>query len=191
MLAKEYDASVGSLCDCGVDGRTRTCRCMDCFQSPVTCEQCFIQAHTTQPYHWVEQWNGSFFVRRDISALGHIVHLGHHGHACHNHSSTTESIQFTVVHTNGVHATRLAFCACVGAGNRRQQLLKAQLFPATVDQPVTAFTFNVLHEYHIHSLESKQAAYSYMRALQRLTNNTFTDDVSVSDNSLCSKLMFS
>ena len=60
-----------------------------------------------------------------------------------------------------------------------QQLLRAQLFPATVDQPTTAFTFNVLREYHVHSLESKQSAYSYMGALRRLTNNTFIDDVPV------------
>ena len=60
-----------------------------------------------------------------------------------------------------------------------QQLLRSQLFPATVDQPTTAFTFNVLREYHIHSLESKKSAYSYMGALRRLTDNTFTLDVPV------------
>ena len=157
------------------------CRCTDCFQSPVTCEECFVQNHRTQLFHWVERWNGSFFVREDICALSPTIHLGHQGQACHNVSCVTDGVKFTVIHTNGIHSTRLAFCSCISAPNRMQQLLQAQLFPATTDQPTTAFTFNVLREYHIHSLESKQSAYSYMGALRRLTNNTFIDDVPVSD----------
>jgi hypothetical protein len=62
-----------------------------------------------------------------------------------------------------------------------QQLLRFHLFPATTEQPTTAFTFVVLREYHVHSLESKKSGYSYMRALCRLTDNTFTSDVPVRD----------
>jgi CxC2 like cysteine cluster associated with KDZ transposases len=163
-----------------VVNQTRTCRCLDCFQSPVTCERCFIQRHKTQPFHWVEQWNGAFFIRRDISALGHPIALGHRGELCHNISKVTPPLEFLIVHTNGIHRTKLLFCGCVGCGNRMQQLLKAQLFPATTEQPTTAFTFAVLREFHLHSLESVVAAHGYMGALRRLTDNTFTTDVPVS-----------
>ena len=61
-----------------------------------------------------------------------------------------------------------------------QQLLKVQLFPATTEQPTTVFTFGLLQEFHLHSLESKSTVYGYMGALRRLTNNTFTMDIPVS-----------
>jgi len=180
ILAIEYDNTVGSACSCGVVGQTRTCRCLDCFQSSVMCERCFVLRHQTLPFHWVEQWNGDFFVRRDISALGHAIALGHHGELCHNISKTTSPLEFLIIHTNGIHKTKMLFCGCIGCGNRIQQLLKAQLFPATTEQPTTAFTFSVLREFHLHTLESAMPAYDYMGALRRLTDNTFTADVPVS-----------
>jgi hypothetical protein len=180
ILATEYDPNVGTLCECGIDNRTRTCRCLDCYQSPMTCDQCFIRSHQNQPVHWVEQWNGDFFVRRDISALGHAITLGHHGKLCHSISNTTSPLEFLIIHTNGIHKTKVLFCGCAGCGNRMQQLLKAQLFPATTEQPTTAFTFSVLREFHLHTLESAEPAYGFMGALRRLTDNTFTTDVPVS-----------
>ncbi|KAI0248980.1 hypothetical protein BJV78DRAFT_1231294 [Lactifluus subvellereus] len=143
-LAVEYDDTVGSACSCGVVSQMWTCRCLDCFQSPITCEQCFVQRHQTQPCHWVEQWNGTSFIRCDISALGHAITLGHRGELCHNISKKTPPLDFLIIHTNGIHRTKLLFCGCVGCGNRMQQLLKAQLFPATTEQPTTAFIFGDL-----------------------------------------------
>ena len=180
ILATEYDITVGEPCDCSINGRTRTCRCDDCFQSPLMCEYCFLRRHENQPFHWVKRWNGNFFVRCDISALGHGVVLGHHGTPCPNNSSSTLSLNFLVAHTNGIHKTKIMFCACIGSGNRMQQLLKVQLFPATTEQPMTVFTFGLLREFHLHSLESKSTVYGYMGALRCLTNNTFTIDIPVS-----------
>jgi len=61
-----------------------------------------------------------------------------------------------------------------------QQLLGAQLFPATTEQPTTVFTFGLIREFHIHSLESKAIVYGYIGGLWHLTNNTFMTDVPVS-----------
>jgi hypothetical protein len=180
ILATEYDPTAGTPCGCGIDNLMRTWRCLDCFQSPMTCDQCFIRSHQNMPFHWVQKWNGSFFERCDISALGHTIALGHHGEPCHNVPNTTRPPEFLIAHTNGIHKTKVVFCACVGSGRRLQQLLDAQLFPATTEQPTTAFTFNLLREFHIHSLESKASAYGYMGGLRRLTDNTFTADVPVS-----------
>ncbi|TDL13902.1 hypothetical protein BD410DRAFT_734742, partial [Rickenella mellea] len=67
-------------CACG--SGTRTTRCTDCLQSPLSCERCFVKDHKLLPFHWAEQWNGDFFVRKDYSDLGGTITLGHNGDAC-------------------------------------------------------------------------------------------------------------
>ena len=178
ILTTEYHSMIGVPCNCSVKGRIWTTRCNDCFQLPLTCEQCFLQQHENQPFHWVRKWNGNFFVRCNISSLGYIVVLGHHGKPCPNNLSLT-SLIFIVVHTNGIHKTRVKFCNCIRRGDRMQQLLSAQLFPAITEQPTTPFTFGLLWEFHIHSLQSKSTVYSYIGGLRCLTDNMFTTDVSV------------
>ena len=44
-----------------------------------------------------------------------------------------------------------------------------------------AFTFNVLHQFHLHHLESKESAYDFVGALRRLMDNAFAQGVSVSN----------
>jgi hypothetical protein len=104
------------------------------------------------------------------------VYLGHNGAQCPN---LKNNILFTVVDTNGVHATRLGVCGCLGAGTKVEQLMQARLFPATTHDTRTAFTFRVLKEFHLHNLESKRAAYDFLGAIQHLTDNAFTADVLV------------
>src|SRR5712672_2866115 len=134
-------------CDCGVEGYMQTCRCDDCFELPLMCKQCFLLQHKNQPFHWVKQWNGNFFVQYNISSLGHIIILGHHGKPCPNNSSSKLPLNFLVAHMNGIHKMRVMFCACVDSGNRMQQLLSAQLFSATTEQPTTTFTFSLLQDF--------------------------------------------
>jgi hypothetical protein len=86
---------------------------------------------------------------------------------------------FTVVHTNGVHATRVRICGCSGAADKLSQLMHSQLFPATSQDPKTAFTFSVLKDFHMHNLQSKCGAFDYMLSLRRLTDNVFTTKVPV------------
>lgn len=62
--------------------------------------------------------------------------------------------------------------------------MRARLFPATTQDPRTAFSFAILKQFHLHNLESKKAAYDYLGALRRLTDNAFTADVSVGFDSL-------
>jgi len=115
----------------------------------------------------------------DISTIGHVVSLGHRGAPCPSNRPDSNVINFIIVDTNGVHKTRLSFCSCVDHGTRVQQLMQAQLFPASTDQPTTAFSFRVLKDFHLQTLESKKSAYDYLGALRRLTNNSNTDDVPV------------
>jgi hypothetical protein len=131
------------------------------------------------PFHWAEVWDTTrgFFVRHDISKLGCSIQLEHNGSHCPNPST---DILFTVVESNGVHSTQLSFCGCLGSPTKIEQLMHAQLFPATTKDPKMVFTFTVLKQFHLHNLESKKAAYDYLGALRRLTDNAFTADVPVS-----------
>ncbi|KAI0312439.1 hypothetical protein OF83DRAFT_1087012 [Amylostereum chailletii] len=73
--------------------------------------------------------------------------------------------------------TRLCFCGCLDAPNKVDQLMRARLFPATTSEPSTVFTSKVLEEFHLHNLESKKAAYDYLGALRRLSDNAFTAEI--------------
>ncbi|KAJ7495577.1 hypothetical protein FB451DRAFT_1164304 [Mycena latifolia] len=142
-----------------------------------TCPSCFIKAHIQNPFHWAEVWLPlqGYFVRHDISKLGHIIQLGHKGRPC---PSPVGERMFTVVDANGVHSTRLAFCGCQEQpANKIKQLMRAWLFPATTRDPHTAFTVNMLKQFQLHNLESKKAAYDYLGAIRRLSDNSFTADV--------------
>ncbi|KAL0058522.1 hypothetical protein AAF712_014799 [Marasmius tenuissimus] len=88
-------------------------------------------------------------------------------------------VNLTVVDCNGIHAVKMFLCECPGVGNRFQQLLKARFFPATVNMPQTVFTFDLLRDFHLHTLSSKKTPFDYMYALQMKTNNAFPEEVKV------------
>ncbi|KAJ7460506.1 hypothetical protein B0H11DRAFT_1923908 [Mycena galericulata] len=148
-----------------------------CLCYEMSCRACFVDAHLRNPFHWAEVWDTlqGFYVRHDISQLNHVIQLGHHGKPC---PSPCGRGMFTVVDNNGIHSTRLSFCGCFELPpNKSKQLMRARLFPATTREPQTAFTFNMLKQFQLHNLESKKAAYDYLGAIRRLTDNSFTADV--------------
>ncbi len=49
------------------------------------------------------------------------------------------------------------------------QLLRLRLYPATQDDPGTAFTFACLKDFHLQAVECKTAALNYCAKLRRLT----------------------
>jgi hypothetical protein len=85
-----------------------------------------------------------------------------------------------IVDTNGIHPAKIFFCRCNNIPKDHLQLLRARLFPATFDSAQTAFTFDVLHNFHVHNLTSKKTALDYCRALQKLTNAAFPHSMPVS-----------
>lgn len=62
------------------------------------------------------------------------------------------------------------------------QLLCAGLYPATTQVPVTAATINALEHFHLLTFESKTSAFKYHNTLSRLTDNTRTEDIPVSQS---------
>jgi CxC2 like cysteine cluster associated with KDZ transposases len=182
ILDHSFDAAVGENCHCGTPGAKRTTRCHDCFFFLPSCSKCFILSHINLPSHWADVWNENkgFFVRHDVATLEPdiaSINLGHNGLPCP--SKHASNLLFCLIATNGIHNTKIRFCFCQGSPNRTEQLMRARLFPATVTQPVMAFTFQVLQQFHLHHLESKESAYDFIGALRRLTDNAFPQRVSV------------
>ncbi|KAJ7138606.1 hypothetical protein C8R46DRAFT_1321618, partial [Mycena filopes] len=177
LLDLESNPLVEDPCPCGRLGMKADTHCYDCTGYRIACKSCFLDSHLRNPFHWAEVWDPmrGFFIRHDISKLGHVIQLGHNGGAC---PSPCGESGFTIVDDNGVHSTRLSFCGCHELPpNKVKQLMQSQLFPATTRGPETAFTFNMLKRFQLHNLESKKAAYDYLGAIRRLTDNAFTADV--------------
>lgn len=80
---------------------------------------------------------------------------------------------FVIFDLNMIHIVNLSFCSCGESGlSHPIQLLRSQLYPATVVSPRTAMTFRLLEAFELLSYESKISAWEYFKALARLTNNT-------------------
>lgn len=179
LLEYEADILSGHPCSCGRADMISSTQCHDCTGYQMSCEKCFVEAHIRNPFHWAEVWDvlQGCFIRHDISKLDHIIQLGHNGNPC---PSPCGERLFTVVDDNGIHSTRLAFCGCYELPpNKVRQLMRARLFPASTREPQTAFTVNMLKQFQLHNLESKKAAYDYLGAIRRLTDNSFTADIPV------------
>ncbi|KIM74801.1 hypothetical protein PILCRDRAFT_35888, partial [Piloderma croceum F 1598] len=85
----------------------------------------------------------------------------------------------TAVNVNGIHTITLQFCGCVGAPHPHNQLLAASWFPASLDQPQTAFTFDVLDTFQLLNLQGKFSAFNFYYSLDHKTDNTGVHSVQV------------
>lgn len=178
MLAAESKPTIGKPCSCGQANAFRVCHCQDCTFFDPCCPSCFINSHICTPHHWVKLWNGRFFERKDISEIGHVITYGHdsHGRQCPH----ANALQLIIVDLNGVHKTKVAFCACIGrTQDPFNHLLQARLFPATISAPQIGFTFTLLKDFHLNTLTSKKSPYDYLMAIRQKTSNTFVEDVPV------------
>ncbi|GJE98466.1 CxC2 domain-containing protein [Phanerochaete sordida] len=149
-------------------------RCMDCFSGQLLCSDCCLHAHQEHPFHRVNEWNGTFFRRTTLQAVGQVIQLGHpFGEACP--APTPGPRACLVVHTNGFHPVTLQFCQCASvavAGDRTEQLLRAELYGASLTDPTTFCTLRVLEAFHIQTLQSKMTAYDFYMSLQHMTDVT-------------------
>ena len=117
------------------------------------------------------------FERTSLKAIGLKIQLGHQHDGCACSNPIPLRDDFTVVHLNGIHAMTVSLCGCdkaARAGSHIQQLLHAELWPATDAEPNTCFSFQMLENYHIMSLQGKISMYDYYHALERMTDNTGT-----------------
>ena len=176
ILATEGDPLTMKPCHCGKGFRTT--RCKDCTSHVPSCDKCFLKDHSKNMFHFAEKWNGRYFERSSQARLGRVLFLGHDGSQCP--SNSTGSLNLDVVALNGVHGCKVMYCECASAGKHWEQLLDAELFPATLAKPATAFTFGIIKEFDLISSISKTSAMDFVTTIRRQTNNAFPDDVPVS-----------
>jgi CxC2 like cysteine cluster associated with KDZ transposases len=181
-----------------------THRCTDCFGHPVFCRACCLDIHERNPYHAIQKWTGDCFIRDSLYNLGLVLHLGHGGQRCpsckqgedfkmdgettrnrfKDNSDSEDDQHFQndicIVHSSGIFRSRLQYCCCENSPDRHLQLLRLSLFPATLASPQTAFTFSVLDQFEIDTMECKTSAMSFFSKLRRQTNNAFPNQVPVS-----------
>ncbi|KAA1478925.1 hypothetical protein DENSPDRAFT_742297, partial [Dentipellis sp. KUC8613] len=85
--------------------------------------------------------------------------------------------RMVLVDTSGIHDLYVEVCECPDSQSIHAQLMMAGLFPATLRDPRTAFTFSVLDDYRLENLECKTSAYHYYGKLRRITNPAFPGSV--------------
>ncbi|KAF7327504.1 CxC2 domain-containing protein [Mycena kentingensis (nom. inval.)] len=117
-----------------------------------------------------QKWNGAYFSRCSLRELGLCLQLGHHdGSDCGRPRSARDD--FVVLNVNGIHTVNIDFCGCYHTHDAaHMQLLKAGLYPATIDSPRTCATLPCLDTFQILSLQGKTTVYDFYASLEWLTN---------------------
>ena len=53
-------------------------RCKDCVLATIMCRACMRQYHRENPFHRIEQWNGSYFRHAELWEVGTYLLVQHH-----------------------------------------------------------------------------------------------------------------
>lgn len=77
----------------GCNAVQATWRCLDCVGRVLYCTLFFRDRHQHLPFHWVENWTGSFFKAAWLCQAGLELHLGHGGNRCPLNDDTSEGRQ--------------------------------------------------------------------------------------------------
>ncbi|KAJ7604351.1 hypothetical protein DFH06DRAFT_1349486 [Mycena polygramma] len=182
LLSRYHSLLLHTPCACGVKDRLRTVACGDCLQAELLCPQCWLNRHRNMPTHWGFVWNEKdrFFEKTDFSRVmkNAVIHIGHHGRRC---TKAGLGRSFTLVDSNGIHATTLSFCQCEDADakceDEYQQLLRAGIFPGSVKEPKMGYTVSLLAQFRQDRNQGKSSAYNFVLVLQRLADPHFEDSV--------------
>ncbi|KAG0691507.1 hypothetical protein DFH29DRAFT_986263 [Suillus ampliporus] len=196
LLESEQLINNGKCKDCG--GGEGLIWCLSCSGNHAWCPSCVVKAHQHNPFHNLQLWNGRFYETTTLQDQGYIMYLGHGGEPCPNFSQqpdpspwadlgTMEDVfaqeegdtvnetqlgvsNLVIVHSTGVYSHSVSWCQCPGAEKARHlHLMKAKLFPASINRPQSAFTFDVLDNFLIDALDSVGSL-----------NNAFPDKIPVS-----------
>ncbi|KAK7019222.1 hypothetical protein VNI00_018122 [Paramarasmius palmivorus] len=162
--------------ECKTPGESLS-RCRDCFSRRLLCSRCIVAGHQSRPFDRVE-WNRSFFERTTLCKLGLVVQLGHQtGEQCSKPQRSR--VGFVVVDIEGIQEVSLQFCECKAidiTGEKWEQLMRARLYPATVAEPHTAFTFRTLSYFHHLTTQGKVSLYDFYRTLEKRTDASGISD---------------
>ncbi|KZS93892.1 hypothetical protein SISNIDRAFT_410793, partial [Sistotremastrum niveocremeum HHB9708] len=160
--------------DADIQPSTGEYRCLDCQGSGVVCQKCIVQDHHLLPLHRIQRWNGQFWEKSSLSAAGLTIQLGHDRLSSFCPHPINRRRLLTVMHCNGIHHVEALFCGCTRVEERSftNQLLRVGWFPASLQRPASAFTFEVLDLFHELSVQGKVSAHDFYRSIVRVSDNT-------------------
>ncbi|KAJ7861145.1 hypothetical protein B0H14DRAFT_3620009 [Mycena olivaceomarginata] len=182
LLSLHHHAQLLTQCRCGKESRLRKVACTECMQAELLCPQCWLNKHRNMPTHWAFVWKKELlFEKHDFCRVmvNTAIGLGHYGERC---SKADPGRTFTLVDSNGIHATCLAFCRCETPDKRRghpefQQLLQAGIFPGSIKNPKTGYTLGLLQYHRQQRSQGKGSAYNFVLVLQRMADPFFAGAV--------------
>ncbi|KAJ7173526.1 hypothetical protein C8R46DRAFT_1215455 [Mycena filopes] len=161
------------ICKCPVAEAAATftpCyRCSDCGQF-LQCRSCCLERHATAPLHLLEVWGGHFWKKTTLRALGLVYQLGHGGFPCRSPEATTRTL--VVIDSSGIHKISYHFCGCALSdhANNLAQFLRNDWYPASMTDPDTVATYDVLDFYRLLNVGGNINAYDFIAALERKTD---------------------
>ncbi|KAJ7798188.1 hypothetical protein B0H14DRAFT_2388945, partial [Mycena olivaceomarginata] len=94
-----------------------------CYGPGLFCKECIVACHTILPMHWIQEWNGNFFVQQSLKDLGLVMQLGHlPGFSCD--SPLRAHTHFVVINVTSIHYVNINFCHCDGNIEHCQQHMR-------------------------------------------------------------------
>ncbi|KAJ6475387.1 hypothetical protein C8R45DRAFT_1102680 [Mycena sanguinolenta] len=155
LEGRGYPAIYSKCGGCGEADPRYRCTLQACYGPGLFCKSCIVARHAVLPTHWIQEWNGIFFVRRALKDLGLVIQLSHPpGFGCP--SPLSAHTHYVVIDVTGIHHVKVNFC---------------HWWPATVRGPRTCATFSVVRLFQIMNCLGKISAHDYLRSLELLTNN--------------------
>ncbi|KAJ7780810.1 hypothetical protein DFH07DRAFT_950031 [Mycena maculata] len=141
---KEYSATL--------NGITRIFQCGDCGQF-LQCKDCCLSRHALMPLHTLQEWNGDFWAKASLAALGLVYQLGHGGFPCVYPDERVRKL--TIIEALIIHDVRVRYCKCDKSdeADNLAQLLRNAWYPATVTDPGTCATFKTLDAFRHYNVE--------------------------------------
>ncbi|KAJ7179732.1 hypothetical protein C8R46DRAFT_1160195 [Mycena filopes] len=152
-------------------------KCMECgvFQQ---CQHCCLASHALSPLHRLKRWTGAYWGVVTLRNTGLVYQLGHGGHPC---MFPSEDRPMTVIHTNGIHQVRYRYCKCergraLDDNPNLSQLMRNRWYPATVTDPTTCGTYDVLDLFRLLNVVGNMNCHDFMGSLERLTDPAGSTD---------------
>ncbi|TFK16934.1 hypothetical protein FA15DRAFT_698625 [Coprinopsis marcescibilis] len=145
-----HNLSKCSSCAVATDGLYWRTSCHN--GNALCCCDCMKQAHSNLPFHSIEKWTGKFFEKTTLSAIGAVVQLGHDRGPC---SLPSDPRDLQVLDVSGVHKIKVSYCDCPeNSAPKFVQALRSRIFPSTLKQMQTTYTFDILDWFHKLNLQT-------------------------------------
>ncbi|KAF7356785.1 hypothetical protein MVEN_01013800 [Mycena venus] len=170
LEGRGYPAIYSKCGGCSEADPTYRCVQQTCYRPGLFCKKYIMACHVVLPTHWIQEWNGNFFVRRSLKDLGLVVQLSHLPGFSRD-SPLRAHTHFVVINVTRIHYVKVNFCQCDGNIEYHQQLMQVSWWPATARDPWMCATFGVVRLFQIMNCLGKILAHNFLWSLELLTNN--------------------